>query len=467
MASITKRGDTYRITVSLGFDGNGKPIRKYKTFKPSAKLTEKQLQKELQKAAMQFEEQCINGDILDTNTRFRDFAERWFKEYAEKQLKARTLSHYRSIFPRILTAFGNMKMQEIKPFHLNSFYNNLSESGIRQNEHFYPLPVCSEKLRTCGLTQKQIAQQLGVTPNVIYTGIHSDKSLSRSSAEKIAAFLQMPLDKAFKSDGDKKLSNNTIRNYHTLLSSMFNTAVNWQVIPSNPCERVKPPKQVPAKERFLDEVQAAELLRALESAPFQYSVMIQVLLYTGLRRGELLGLEWSDIDFYKNLLSVNRVSYYITEKGLYTDTPKTEKSRRTIKMSDNLVQLLKEFKQYQQEQAAALGDKWEKSNRLFTNATGAPLNPDRLTSWFNAFVKKNGLPDISVHSLRHTNATLMIQQGVNVKAISSRLGHAKTTTTINIQKGHTDYTQPYLTIKNYAHFFVSSQHRNNDFKTIN
>lgn len=432
MANIRKRGETYQIVVSLGYDGNGKQVRKFMNYKPPAGLTEKQLQKELQKAAMQFEELCKSGQILDTSTRFRDFSERWLNDYAEKQLKARTVTRYRELLTRINVAFGNMKMQDIRPIHITSFYNNLAEKGVRADIKYHSLPLFAETLKEKGLTQQKTADGAGVSLAVVRSCVRSDNNVQKKSAEKLAAFLGLPLDVLFTACEDKGLSSATVHRYHELLSSMFTTAVQWQVIFSNPCQRVKPPKTEERDERYLDEVQAAELLKALENAPYQYAVMIKVLLYMGLRRGELCGLEWSDIDFLNNVMSINRNSLYTAERGVYTDTPKTKKSRRVIKMSDNVVKLLKEFRAYQQEKAAALGDKWVNSNRLFTKWNGEPIHPDSITNWFQEFVKDNNLPDISVHSLRHTNATLMIASGVQVRTVSSRLGHANTTTTQNI-----------------------------------
>lgn len=113
MASITKRGSSYLFRVSCGFDGNGKRLMKSQTWTPPANLTPKQAEKEAQRQAVLFEEKCRTGQYIDSNTRFRDFTEIWLKNYAEKQLRATTLSGYKDKLQRINADFGNMKLKDI------------------------------------------------------------------------------------------------------------------------------------------------------------------------------------------------------------------------------------------------------------------------------------------------------------------------------------------------------------------
>jgi integrase len=159
--------------------------------------------------------------------------------------------------------------------------------------------------------------------------------------------------------------------------------------------------------------------------------MVQVLLYTGLRRGELLGLEWTDIDFENKFLSVRRNSQYVPSKGVYNEDPKTAHSRRRIRISDNVVELLKSYKEWQDNNIENIGEKWENSNRLFTKWNGGPMHPDTISGWFHDFIKRKQLPDVCIHSLRHTNASLMVANGIPIKVVSDRLGHASVTTTSN------------------------------------
>lgn len=159
---------------------------------------------------------------------------------------------------------------------------------------------------------------------------------------------------------------------------------------------------------------------------------MKLLLYTGMRRGELCGLEWKDIDFELAVISVRRSSLYLSSKGVFEDETKNETSERCMKVSDDVIAMLRIWRAEQAKERLRMGDQWQDNDRLFTAWNGAPIRPDVITAWFHKFVTKNGLPPIHVHSLRHTNATLLIAAGTNLTTVAARLGHANTTTTSKI-----------------------------------
>lgn len=220
--------------------------------------------------------------------------------------------------------------------------------------------------------------------------------------------------------------------YHKLLSTILTTAVRWQVITSNPCERVAPPKSDRKEAVYLDEEQAADLLAALDKESMQHQVIVKLLLFTGMRRGELCGLEWKDVDFERAVIFVRRSSLYMAEKGVFTDDTKNTSSERCMKVSADVVTMLKTWRAEQSKARLRMGDQWQDSDRLFTTWNGAPIRPDGITTWFHRFVTKNGLPPIQIHSLRHTNATLLIAAGTSLTTVAARLGHANSTTTSKI-----------------------------------
>lgn len=432
MATIKQRGDSYKITVSCGYDLNGKQIRRHLTWTPEPGMTKRQLQKELDRQAVLFEEKCRNGQVLDGNIKFAEFAEKWFTEYAEKQLRPTTIAGYRWALKRTLPAIGHIRLDKLRPHHLMEFYNNLSESGVREDTRYCSAVDFKALLKKRGMTKRALAEQAGVSVYVL-DSVTRGANISAASAHKVVSALQLPLDKVFLPAGEKDtLAVSTVLHHHRLISSMLSTAVKWQLIFSNPCSRVVLPKNKHKEAVYLDEEQAADLLAALDKESMQHQVIVKLLLFTGMRRGELCGLEWKDIDFERAVITVRRSSLYLPGKGIFEDETKNATSERCMKVSADVVTMLKTWRAEQSKQRLRMGDQWQTSDRLFTAWNGAPIRPDVITAWFHKFVTKNGLPPIHIHSLRHTNATLLIAAGTNLTTVAARLGHANSTTTSKI-----------------------------------
>ena len=215
---------------------------------------------------------------------------------------------------------------------------------------------------------------------------------------------------------------------------MLHKAVYWQLIVSNPAERVQSPKTSKPLRRHYDEEQTKILvdnLQKLKGNQIKYRTAILLDIFTGARLGELVGLEWSDIDFKNGIININKSSQYLSEKGVFTKAHKTESSIRDVAIPDFIVSLLEEHKLWYDEQKTIVGDFWHEFNRLFVQDDGKPIHPSTISKWFEKFVKNIGLPVINFHGLRHTNATLLISQQVDVATVSARLGHAQITTTYN------------------------------------
>ncbi len=143
------------------------------------------------------------------------------------------------------------------------------------------------------------------------------------------------------------------------------------------------------------------MIDLLTKEEMPYRTMFTLLIYCGMRRGELLGLEWKDINFNTNVLSINRTSQYTNEKGIYTDDVKTASSRRSMKLSDEVAELLKEYRVWQDEQRLAIGDKWKDTDRLFTQWNGLPMSLSTPYKWLQDFTKKNNLPKVCDIQMRH------------------------------------------------------------------
>ncbi len=433
MATIEKRNGSYRITVSAGYDLQGKQIKKRMTWTPADNMTERQIEKELKRQAVLFEERCQNGQYIDSSIRFADFAEIWLSDYAEPQLRHSTVAGYKRELKRLNTHIGHIKLNKLQPHNINACYKAIEAEGkLRPVKYTAKMPL-KTILQDKGITRLQIAETYDIGKRTIDTAI-SGKAVDERTANAISKAIKMPLNTLFNqtSENDGELSSNYMLHLHRLLSSILEKAVKWQVLLYNPCRRIEAPK-VPVKEAaYYDEFQAQEMLMRLQDEPLKYRAMVIVLLYTGMRRGELCGLEWSDIDFENSIIDISKTSLYLTDRGVFDDTTKTNASKRANKVPLLVINILKELRHEQITERLKLGDKWIDSNKVFTQWNGKPIHPDTITGWFSRFIKKNNLPPIHLHSLRHTNATLLIASGTDLRTVSKRLGHSNMTTTGNI-----------------------------------
>jgi integrase len=184
---------------------------------------------------------------------------------------------------------------------------------------------------------------------------------------------------------------------------------------------------------FLDEPDVRRLLELLQDEPIHWRAVITFDLFSGLRRAEILGLRWIDVDIDNYLFHIRQTWNYVPGKGCYIDKPKSRSSARPLKVSQTAILLLLEYKRWQDNQREIMGDAWaDTDNRVFTREDGHPFFPDSLTHWFHEFVQRNNLPDVHVHSLRHTYASLQIADGTPLVIVAHNLGHAKPSTTNNI-----------------------------------
>ena len=281
-------------------------------------------------------------------------------------------------------------------------------------------------------TQVNLSEDSGVCTCTVRS-ILLGNAATEETAKKIADALHIDFDKVLQPSGEpESLSGQTILHYHRLISVILQTAVEWQYIPANVAERVKPPKAEATEAVYLDDKQAIHLLELLEDQPIYYRTAVTVLLFTGMRRGELMGLVWSDIDFDHNTITIQRATQYLPDMGVFTAETKTKSSHRVIKAPATAIHALKQYRTWQRITFLQMGQPWEEGQRVFVTQNGTPMHPDTLTSWFGSFIKTTDLPPIHIHSLRHTNATLQIANGVAVTTVAGTLGHSTANTTTKV-----------------------------------
>lgn len=307
----------------------------------------------------------------DSNMNFLEYAKLWLKDYAEVNIKPSTLYGYKSCLnAHILPRFKDYKLSDITVYELEKFYNDLRKT----------------------------------------------KSLNPDS-----------------NGNHNLLSEAVVRHQHSLLCVMLNTAVKWDFINFNPCLKLTKPPTVTRKEmKFYDEEELKKLFQHLEYENLTFKTAIYLLTLGGMRRGECLGLFWEHIDFEKKTITIKNNLLNIREKGVYLDTPKTKKSKRTISLPDICFDLLKKLKAKQELEKEMFSNDWVETEFVFKDEYGNYYNPSRLSRQWVLFQKKHNLKHIRLHDLRHTCATYLLSHNIPIATVSKKLGHSNIYTTLDV-----------------------------------
>ena len=372
MATVTKRGDTYRIRVSCGYDINDKQIMRSMTWKPTPGMTKKQIEKELDRQTVLFEEQVRSGEFLqDGNIKLGDFCNQYLEILRTSESVARTTvaMHERAINHYILPSLGHIKMKDLKPIHVQKFIQEISKE----------LPNTSTRNRN--------------QPTM-------------------------------------KLKPATIKRYYVVLQSILSRACKLGVISTNPAtsSKIDLPQQGQAEIEIFTKEEASKMLSCLNNEPLIYQALIHLAIVTGARKGELIALTWDNIDLKTGTIIIKQSNYKLTGEEIKTKTTKSGKIR-SVSIPPYCVSLLKDYRVHQMQEQIKAGDQWNDENWVFTQWNGKPMHVNTPSHWFSKFLAKYDLPHRKFHALRHTRATLLLANGTNIKTVSSRLGHSQLSTT--------------------------------------
>lgn len=222
------------------------------------------------------------------------------------------------------------------------------------------------------------------------------------------------------------VSDRTIQYAYRTLVTMLSQAVRWQIIGRNVAQIIEPPTVAKPPARWWTADQAAQFLRTVDGHP--YAIVFALALLTGLRQGELLGLQWPDVDWDKQTITVRRSqdARYPTQ----FHAPKTAAARRTVQLDATAMDLLKAHQTAQKRQRLAVGPGWEEWGLVCTSGIGTPLNTRNLRRTFFAYIAKAAVPHIRFHDLRHTHASLFLAHEPNIRILADRLGHTQVSFTI-------------------------------------
>ena len=283
-------------------------------------------------------------------------------------------------------------------------------------EVWFPVCICNGEHKPTTIEfYRHISNQI--------TAHFNGKAIQNLSSTDVEKYL-IHLHTQYRTKQGKPLSAKTIRHHYCVLGFIFEYALKMEYIRKNPMEQVNCPKTPRKKVDALTAGEAMRFFQLLNDCPMDFRCMMSLMITTGIRRGELMGLQWGDIDFESRIISVNRNVTYTPSSGIVVSSPKTACSIRQIPLMPSIVTLLLELRK------SSTGDK---EAFLFPKDNNPLLarDPNAVTRRVKRFMKLDDLPDMSPHDLRHSCATLLLENGADIKSVQEILGHANASTTLN------------------------------------
>jgi integrase len=330
------------IRFDISVDENGK--RKQKAI--GGFKTKREAEKALAESIAKVEK----GEYFETSqSTLKEYLDYWMETYAKQNVAPTTYERY-GFFVQDLKPLWNIKLNAIKPFHVQNYYSKLIDEG--------------------------------------------------------------------------KKSNSTILKIHRFLHLALKHAVKWQIVLNNIADAVTPPKAEKVEMKVWDSKTANQFLDLIKDEPIYMAVLLAI--HTGMRRGEICALRWRDIDLKKGVIYVQNNLQKVNGK-LELVSPKTKKSQRTIVLIRATIKELKKYKKMQKKSKVISIS----NDFLFVWPDGTLIYPSYFTDKFKELVKRHSFPEIRFHDLRHTHATMLLQQGVNPKIVSERLGHSNISITLD------------------------------------
>ena len=285
------------------------------------------------------------------------------------------------------------------------------------------------------LTERWLpAREMGLRPSTFasYRGLVERHVLPEIGHVQIQQLSPDQLDLFYSRLIARGLAPKTVRNAHVLIHRALRDAVRKNIVPRNVADAADPPKLNRADREEMKTWTPVQLRQFFDGIAHHRLAAAYVLAATtGMRRGEVLGVRWRDIDFKSRRLHVQQTVLSVEYK-LTFGRPKTKRGERKIALDPETIRVLREHGRRQQQEKALLGDGYHEQDLVFAREDGAPVHPDYFSQTFDRTVKRLGLPKIRLHDLRHTHATLGLAAGVDAKVMSDRLGHATSAFTQDI-----------------------------------
>lgn len=441
-----EKRNKYGELVSYRFYYNGKDpvtgkLKQYtKTWKVPRGLTGKEIERERKKAELEFikesEKKSEGSFIQESDMTFAEFAKQWqerilkrneesYAYYAQAEYALKVLNEY----------FGRYLLRQITPSIVQRFYDYLCERTYTKYVVTVKRPV-TDIIGTQKINKTALARESGIDRHTLNAAMTVGSQISITTAKAVAKFFKIPLNAYFEvRQQEVKYAKGTNNGIRTLLVVILGEAKRQQLVEHNYASKdyTRPVTGTTKQKEIFNEEEAREFVKGVlhEQNPKKKTVLA-LLIILGLRKAEVCGLAWSDINFENGTLSVNHDTVYYPKFGIVTKGTKTKTSKRTLRMPEQMIAILGDYKVWYNEQKALHGDLWENTDQLFLQDSGKAMDPATINLWLKEFNLAHGLKCITPHALRHTCITMQLSAGIPIKTVSARAGHASERITLDI-----------------------------------
>lgn len=432
-------GTFFRLEVDIVDKGSGERVRKSMMWQPTEDLPAKQLLKEAQYQAECFEEEVKRG-LLDGGTvmnnyniTFYEFSLLWL----EKIERDCSLVHYtrsKQIVEELKKFIGGYKVRELSPLIIQRFYDTLDERK-RKVVQYKPRLEFKKKLADKDFDYHKLRYDYKIQSYTLAKALKCE-NVSKKWADRLCSVTQIPFDELFETiETEIPYAYETIQHYKKTIRTILAMAKKNRLIEDNyaSAEYIDFPKRPKRSIKTMNDEEIQIFIEGLlhyENIKIKTALMVFIL--TGFRRGEVAGLDWKYNDFEKNKIQIQNTIIQITGVGCIEKGPKTEESARIITVSPSLIEQLREYQMWQEEDQKNKGDLFQTTDKVFTGEYGKNIHPSVFDKWLNIFLVDCGLPHFSLHSLRHTNIAVQLAADIPLVTVSARAGHSKPSTTSDI-----------------------------------
>jgi len=364
--------------------------------------------------------------------RFADYAAEWL----ERTKRDHSLTYYTKgirCLKFINKYIGNVPLCKITPVMIQKMIDDLlAHQVVRSTAKLKDGINLTMLAHKKGMKQKELEEQAGISRGTIFQA-NRGSNIMPDKAEAICKVLGVPLEQLFAVESSSHgYSKESMMKYRRFISTILATAKRQRLVEHNFAsgDYLIPIKGHKKEIRILNDQEAKVLANALQQETnMRWKTALMIVLFMGIRRGELAGLEWKDIDFEKATMKISRSTYEVEGFGLITKEPKTETSKRIISIPDKLLEQLQAYREWWKTRHSFFHEVWGNTDRLMISDEGKPIPPGMYIVWLKKILSRNNLPLVTLHSLRHTNITLQLIAGIDLKTVSARAGHARASTT--------------------------------------